>query len=93
MAVESGKSRSKQHVKSGLTRAELLALPVTTDLATAARALGIGRNFAQRLAAKGEFPCHVERLGRVYRVVTPGPDGLLAKCGVPVEDQQVKPAA
>ncbi len=65
-----------------MIRDELLQLPVTVNLATAARALGIGRNLAQRLAAAGDFPCDVHKLGRTYRVVTQGPDGLLAACGI-----------
>lgn len=72
---------------AGMTRRELLNLPVTVNLATAARALGIGRNLAQRLAQSDQFPCKVQRLGRTYRVVTQGPEGLLAACGIPVEDQ------
>jgi hypothetical protein len=43
--------------KDGLSRAELLALPVTVNVPTAARALGLGRPTAYELARRGEFPC------------------------------------
>jgi excisionase family DNA binding protein len=56
--------------KNGLTRAELLALPVTVDVPTAARALGLGRSTAYELARRGEFPCRVLRVGSSYRVPT-----------------------
>jgi hypothetical protein len=36
--------------REGLTRAELLALPVVVDVPTAARALGLGRSTAYELA-------------------------------------------
>jgi hypothetical protein len=62
-----------------MNRAELLALPATTDLVTAAKALGIGRTTAYQLARAGEFPVPVLRLGARYRVVT---SGLLAALGI-----------
>jgi excisionase family DNA binding protein len=55
---------------NGLTRAELLALPVTVDVTTAARALGLGRSTAYELARRGEFPCRVLRIGSSYRIPT-----------------------
>ncbi len=51
-----------------MSMAEALALPVSVDLATAARAHGIGRTKAHELARAGEFPCPVLRLGSRYRV-------------------------
>jgi hypothetical protein len=51
-----------------MTRAELLALPVSVDLVTAARAFRIGRTTAHNLARAGEFPVPVLRLGGSYRV-------------------------
>ncbi|QFQ99275.1 integrase [Streptomyces phaeolivaceus] len=54
----------------GLTRAELLALPVAVDLDTANRALSIGRSTGYALAKRGQYPCRVLRLGNAYRVVT-----------------------
>jgi len=56
--------------REGLTRAELLALPVTVDVPTAARALGLGRSTAYELARRDEFPCRVLRVGSSYRVPT-----------------------
>jgi excisionase family DNA binding protein len=56
--------------KDGLTHAELLALPVTVDVPTAARALGLGRSTAYELARRGEFPCRVLRVGSSYRIPT-----------------------
>jgi hypothetical protein len=53
-----------------MTRDELLALPPTTDLPTAASAFGIGVNLAYTLHARGEFPCRVLRVGRKLRVPT-----------------------
>jgi hypothetical protein len=55
---------------SAMSRAELLALPAAVDLATAARALAIGRTRAFELARRGEFPVPVLRVGVTYRVPT-----------------------
>lgn len=54
----------------GLSRDELLALPVTVDISTAARALGLGRSTAYDLARCGEFPCRILRIRSSYRVPT-----------------------
>jgi hypothetical protein len=54
--------------RSGMSVAELLALPVSMDLVTAARAFGIGRTKAHQLARDGAFPCPVLRVGHSYRV-------------------------
>ncbi|MFE3858166.1 hypothetical protein ACFXPN_44415 [Streptomyces griseorubiginosus] len=54
----------------GMTRAELLALPVAVDLDTGNRALGLGRSKGYELAKRGQYPCKVLRLGKAYRVVT-----------------------
>lgn len=51
-----------------LTTAEVLALPAAVGLATAGRALGIGRTLAYDLARRGEFPVPLLRLGNAYRV-------------------------
>jgi hypothetical protein len=51
-----------------MTLTELLALPVSVDLVTAARAFGLGRTKAFELAQAGEFPCRVLRVGPKYRV-------------------------
>lgn len=48
---------------------EVLALPVSVDLATAGRAFGLGRTRAFELAKSGNFPCRVIFVGgRKYRV-------------------------
>jgi predicted DNA-binding transcriptional regulator AlpA len=64
---------------TAMSRDELLQLPATIDLVTAARAVGIGRTTAYRLARSGQFPVPVLRLGARYRVVT---SGLLAALGI-----------
>lgn len=51
-----------------MSRAELDALPVSFDLPTAGRALGLGRTKSYELARAGEFPCRVLPLGRQFRV-------------------------
>jgi predicted DNA-binding transcriptional regulator AlpA len=51
-----------------MDRAELLSLPVSVDLPTAARAIGVGRTLAYAMAKRGEFPVRVLRLGASYRV-------------------------
>jgi excisionase family DNA binding protein len=56
--------------RDGLTYAEALALPVTVDVTTAARALGLGRSTAYELARRNEFPCRVLRIGSTYRIPT-----------------------
>lgn len=61
---------SIDHDGEGLTREELLALPVTVDVATAARALGLGRSTGYELARSGEFPCRILRIRSSYRVPT-----------------------
>ncbi|MFD1547320.1 helix-turn-helix domain-containing protein [Nonomuraea guangzhouensis] len=53
-----------------LTFAEAFDLPLSVDLATAARAFGICVGTAYRLVRLGTFPCPVIRVGRHYRVPT-----------------------
>lgn len=55
-------------MRDALTEAELLALPVSVDLATAGRAFGLGRTKSFELAQAGAFPCRVLRVGLRYRV-------------------------
>ena len=64
-----------------MTITETAALPSVTDLATAARALGISRNKAYQLAGAGQFPCPVFRAGTTWKVPTAG---LLTLLGLPV---------
>ncbi|HEV3381651.1 MAG TPA: hypothetical protein VG142_11805 [Trebonia sp.] len=47
---------------------ELLALPVSVDLATAGRAFGMGRTKAFELARTDGFPVRVIRVGAKFRV-------------------------
>lgn len=54
----------------GMSREELLGLPVSVDLETSNRALGLGRSKGYELAKRGQYPCKVLRLGNAYRVVT-----------------------
>ncbi|WBC13450.1 helix-turn-helix domain-containing protein [Micromonospora sp. WMMA1998] len=54
--------------QSGMSRAELLSLPVSVDVVVAGRAIGVGRTLAYDLAKRGEFPVRVLRLGNRYRV-------------------------
>lgn len=58
--------------------AELLHLPTVVDLATAARALGMGRTTAYTLARTDRFPCKLLRVGASYRVPTAALTDLLA---------------
>lgn len=53
-----------------MTFPELFALPVTVDLATAARALGISMTSAYRLTRRNAFPCTIMRPTYRYRVPT-----------------------
>lgn len=53
-----------------MTHEELAALPTTTTIEAAARALGLGRTRAYQLARENRFPCKVIRIGTTYRVVT-----------------------
>ena len=53
-----------------LTFEQLNALPTTTDLITAARALRIGRTKAYELARAGKFPVRIIRVGTSYHVPT-----------------------
>ncbi|MEU8328536.1 helix-turn-helix domain-containing protein [Micromonospora sp. NPDC048839] len=55
---------------SSFNQDELLQLPAMIDLATAARALGVGRTKAYDLAKSNAFPCPVLRIGTSYRVRT-----------------------
>ncbi|WP_111832898.1 hypothetical protein [Actinomadura madurae] len=67
-----------------MTREELAALPTTTTIETAARALGLGRTCAYELARQGCFPCKVICIGTSYCVVTADLRDLLAghdRCG------------
>ena len=62
--------RNRRQTSKGMTLAELLALPLMVDIATAARALGLSRSTGYELARRGEFPCRVLHVGSSYRVPT-----------------------
>ena len=51
-----------------MSKSELLALPVSVDLVTAARAFRMGRTKAFELAKHNQFPCKVIRVGPKYVV-------------------------
>lgn len=50
--------------------AEAFDLPLTVDLRTAARAIGVCPGTAYKLIRLGAFPCPVLRVGRRYRIAT-----------------------
>ena len=52
------------------TLADTAHLPPTLSVAEAARILGISRSAGYTLAAQGQFPIPVLRLGRSFRVPT-----------------------
>jgi hypothetical protein len=54
-----------------MTMEEMLALPMTFGIKTAARALGLGERKAYELAAKGEFPVPLRRIGLEYTATRP----------------------
>lgn len=54
--------------KTTLSYEEVLSLPVSVDLVTAAHCFGISRTTAHELVRAGQFPCKVLRLGKQYRV-------------------------
>lgn len=55
---------------SPMTLEELLALPPTVNVTTAARALGIGVHKAYNLIKEGSFPVQTLTLGSTVRVPT-----------------------
>ncbi|MEU8932893.1 helix-turn-helix domain-containing protein [Streptomyces sp. NPDC048409] len=62
----------KNSPEGRLSFTEMFDLPVSVDLRTAARALGIGPTTAYRLIRDSEFPCPVLRVGRRYAIPTTG---------------------
>ncbi|GIL25512.1 hypothetical protein [Actinocatenispora comari] len=68
---------------------QLLDAPTVVDLATAARALGIGRTLAYRLVRDNQFPVPVLRTGHHYRVPSAT---LLATLGLSREPAEKKAA-
>jgi hypothetical protein len=54
----------------GMSLAEVLALPATVNVVTAARALGIGHNKAYDLIKAGQFPVRTLSMGSTVRIPT-----------------------
>lgn len=65
------------------TEESIKALGVRTDLRTALEICGIGRTAGYQLAAKGELPFPVLRIGKQYVVPV---RGLLEALGIPAEE-------
>jgi predicted DNA-binding transcriptional regulator AlpA len=66
-----------------MTADEVRALPVSVDLPTAARALGLGRTAAYELVRSGAWPTPVLRLGRLIKVPRADLLALLGLAEVP----------
>ena len=65
-AQADGSTRPK--ARRGMSRREVLDLPVLIPLQDAARAWGISESSAAELRAAGRFPVEVVQVGRLYRV-------------------------
>lgn len=61
------RSSVAEPVESSYTVEQVLALPVTVDLMTSARVLGISRTTAYELVRAGRFPVQLYRVGARYR--------------------------
>ncbi len=70
---------------------ELDALGVSTDLITAANALGISKSTAYASARAGTFPCRVIRVGSRYVVPTAELRAVLGLATTP-QDAACRPA-
>lgn len=62
-----------------MSKEDALGLPVTVDLMTTARALGISRSLAYHLAATDEYPIKLYKVGNRYRATRAD---LLAYLGI-----------
>lgn len=83
---ERGGRRMTATLARTMSRAELLALPVTIEVPTAGRAFGFSRAHSYELARVGEFPVRVMKVGRArYRVITAE---LLEALGIDPEARQ-----
>lgn len=71
-----------------MTAAEVRALPLTVDVVTAGRALGLSRDSSYRHARLGQFPVPILRAGRTYRVTR---SALLAVLGLTDESPHGAP--
>ena len=62
---------AQEHASSGaMSLEELMALPATVNVTTAARTLGISRDKAYALIRSGSFPVRTLTLGSTIRVPT-----------------------
>lgn len=52
---------------TGMSEAEVLALPAAVPLGDANRAIGVGRTMGYRLAKQGDYPIPVNRIASSYR--------------------------
>ncbi|WP_157250970.1 helix-turn-helix domain-containing protein [Nonomuraea typhae] len=77
-------------IKRPLTFTEAFDLPLTLDLLTAAKALGICRGTAYRLIRADAFPCTVLRIGRHYRISTVLLMEALGLEQIPVQTEHIK---
>ena len=80
--TDSAQARRSVLALESLALPEAGGLPAVLDVPSAGRLLGIGRTVAYRLAAAGEFPCRVLRVGRQWKVPTAD---LLAVLGLPAQ--------
>lgn len=62
---------------NGCTLDEVRTWPATVSVATACRPIGISPSWGYQLAAEGQFPCRVLRIGGRTRVLTTSLIGLL----------------
>ncbi|MDQ1250333.1 MAG: hypothetical protein QG597_4712 [Actinomycetota bacterium] len=68
---------------------EVLALPVTVDLMTTARALGISKTVAYHLARTGQYPVPLYRVGARYRCLR---STLLVHLGIADNTVAIEPS-
>jgi predicted DNA-binding transcriptional regulator AlpA len=83
---------SRYNVKT-MTPEEVLALPTSVGIETAARAFGMSRAKAYQLAKSGEFPVPVLALGKRYRVPTAPIKRLLGLDGPDHTDDTHRPTS
>lgn len=65
-------ARKRAAPTPALTIKEILALPASVDVPTAARCFNISESKARELARRGEFPCPVLKVDRKWKVPTAG---------------------
>ncbi|MFJ4668972.1 DNA-binding protein [Kitasatospora purpeofusca] len=69
--MDSGKTiQVEVSEERGMTAREVLDLPVTISVVTAARVLGMGPNKAYALIRSGDFPVDMITVGGTKRVLT-----------------------